>query len=672
MHAGFLVSRWLPLAAGGVFVLILLIVAASRPRGAEAWPLAKRVRMRRWPGPGFDRGWRLRRQHGLATVRRTATRTRPSLTRWQVRLGPWQQYATFNGWAHGRFWPMRVYSAFDQLLLVIAPPQWGGKSAAAAGRIIDAPGPVVSTSIRGDLIKATAGLRRQHGQLHVYNPEGVGDVGSTFRWDPVDGCQDMMTAARRASSMMSTTSSKGLEEGTFWQDLATDLLTVLMHAAALAGGTLRDVYRWAKEDTEEAVSIVLRHPHAADTAAAHLRDYMKKADRTKSGISTTVQNALRFMLVPEIAAAACPGPGQGLDFEQFLDSRDTLYLVAADAAHSPIPPLFTCLIDELVYQARIIGGRYGGRCDPPLTLELDEVANIAPVPLPSWATWAAGSGIRIHAYSQSFAQLAARWGQNDAETIWQACGIKIVTSGTTEEALCHKVEDACGQVKVRARHASVAGVREWETRSVLPFADLRELPQGTAVLIAHGRGPVIVRTEKYWRRHDVGRLGRAGGKLDLPVPVIRALAEPIPGLLAPMPPAPPVAATPAGPPIPGGQRPTVPGPPAMPPVTVTPLTVPVGPPLPTATQPPAAPARRTLPPPASTGSAFPVDRRQGGPLRPSAPAPDSPPVDELAVRRAARAQASRGTHPRPGQVTPAARSGNPARPARRPSGPAGA
>jgi type IV secretion system protein VirD4 len=646
MHAGFLAGRWLPMAVGGAIVLALVIMITLRGRAAsaEAWQLANRVRRRRWPGPGFVRGWRLRRQHGLAAARRTAPRTRPSLSRWQVLTGPWQEYATFNGWAHGRLRPMRVYSAFDQLVLVIAPPQWGGKSAAAAGRIIDAPGPVVSTSISGDLIAATAGLRQQKGRAHVYNPEGVGSWGSTFGWDPVAGCQDMMTAARKAASMVSTMSTKGLEEGTFWQDLAADLLTVLMHAGALAGGTLRDVYRWAKEDTAEALSVVLRHPAAADTAAAHIRDYMALPDRTKAGIKTTLQTGLRFMLVPEIAAACCPGPGQGLDFGQFLRSRDTLYLVAADATHSPIPPLFTCMITELVYQARIIGGQHGGRCDPPVTLELDEVPNIAPVPLASWATWAAGSGIRIHAYSQSFAQLAERWGQNGADTIWQACGMKIVTSGATEDSLCHKVEDACGQAKVRSRHASAAGVREWETRSVLPFAAVRELPQGTAVVIRHGARPVIIRTEQYWRRQDVSRFARAGGKPELPAPVIRPLAAPIPGLLAPMPAPPPVqAATPPGPAIPPGDpRPSAQA------QQVTPAQAVHAHQLHGSPAPPARPAanRVAAPGPASQPGAAPPPPLVHAPASPRVP-------DELAARRAARSRPRAGALPRPGQVTPA-------------------
>ena len=102
-----------------------------------------------------------------------------------------------------------MYSTLEQLRLVIAAPQQG-KSAAAAGMILDAPGPVVATSIRGDLIAATAGLRSRLGQVHVWNPEAAGQYGSSMKWNPAAGWQDMVTAVRRAGYMVEATTSRGL------------------------------------------------------------------------------------------------------------------------------------------------------------------------------------------------------------------------------------------------------------------------------------------------------------------------------------------------------------------------------------------------------------------------------------------------------------------------------
>ena len=36
--------------------------------------------------------------------------------------------------------------------------------------------------------------------MHVFNPQYIGGVASTFRWSPVDGCEDPATAIRRADA----------------------------------------------------------------------------------------------------------------------------------------------------------------------------------------------------------------------------------------------------------------------------------------------------------------------------------------------------------------------------------------------------------------------------------------------------------------------------------------
>jgi type IV secretion system protein VirD4 len=527
--------------ATGLMLLAVAIAAARSGRRAGAAALVWRVRLRLRPGPGFAAGrWVLWRRHGLPAVRRTAGRTRPGLGPRARRARSWREYATFVGWAQGWVAPLRVYAGFEQLLLVIAPPQ-KGKSAAAAGRILDDPGPVVATSIRDDLIAATAGLRQQAGQVHVFNPEAAGRYRSTVRWDPVAGCQDMATAVRRAGYMVEAITGRGLEDATFWQDQASLTLAALLHAAALAAGSMREVYQWALEHSGQPWQILTAHPAAAPAAAEQVGHYLSLPGRTRSGVSTTLQVVLRFMQVPEIASMVCPAPGEGIDIPAFLRSRDTLYLVASDAAHSPVPPVFAALTAELAWQARITGAASpAGRLDPPLTLELDEPYNIAPVPLASWATWVAGSGIRMHVYAQAFAQLAERWGPLGAETIWQACDVKVIYAATAEEALCRKVEEACGHVRVRSA-PDRQGKGTWEDRLVLPFELVRQLPPGRAVVIRGSAAPVIVRTEQYWRRRDVRQFARRGGQPVLPPASAQPAAEAIPELLAGSPAAGPFA-----------------------------------------------------------------------------------------------------------------------------------
>ena len=525
-----LLPLW-PVAAATCAVAIIAVAALIMMTGTDGrtWlPLCTRVRLRMWPGPGFARGrLALRRGYGLPAARRIARRGRPSLSWADRRWGPWQQYAGYAGRAHGWLFPARVWTHFEQMRLVIAPPQ-KGKSAAAAGSIIDAPGPVVATSIRGDLIAASAGLRQQVGTVHVFNPEGAGNYGSTLTWNPVDGCQDMATAARRAGYMVEGVTARGLDDAGFWKDQASMALAAYLHAAGLAAGTMRDVYRWVIDDDPQPLHILSSHPQAAEFAEGMVRKYLSLPDKTRAGISTTLNAALRFMQDPSCTEILCPPRPGTLDIPAFLSGRDTLYLVVADAAQSPVPPVFTMLVAEIVHVARVLGGA-SRRLDPPLTLELDEIGNTAPVPVAAWATWAAGTGIRINVYVQAYAQLVQRWQEHGAEAIWQSSDAKIIYAHTTEDPLCRRVEASCGQVQPRIRRG-----RTSPAYAVLPAALLREMPRDRAVVIQGGAKPVVIRPEKYWRRKDVRRFARRGGTAALPAAPQRPIPAPDPALLDPV------------------------------------------------------------------------------------------------------------------------------------------
>ena len=456
-------SRWV------MAVVVLLAAAAVLRAGCmrlargprRPWlPFALRVRLRMRPGPGWAGRWQLWRAHGRPAARKVARRARPSLSRAARRFGSWRQYAAFLGWGQGWLWRWRVYAHLESLILMIAAPQ-EGKTQAAAGMVIDAPGAVVAPSIRGDLIRATAGLRAERGRVHVWDPEQAGGFGSTIRWNIVHGCADITTAVRRAGYMVEAVTGTGRAEEAFWNDQASMTLAALLHAAALANVDMRHVHAWAAGDDDTPLRILDAHVSASPAARDHLALYLSFSDRTRQSIAATLARVLKFMLLPACAEAVTTADGgPGFDFAAFVTSTDTLYLVAADSATSPVPPLFTAIIAELAHAARLAGtASRAGRLDPPLTAVLDEVANIAPVPVAEWASWAAGSGIRLVLITQSYAQLKQRWGADGAAVIWQCCKTKVIYGATTEDELCAITERACGTVRVRTTERDHRGLR---------------------------------------------------------------------------------------------------------------------------------------------------------------------------------------------------------------------
>jgi hypothetical protein len=91
---------------------------------------------------------------------------------------------------------------------------------------------------------------------------------STFRWNPLDGCQDPATAIRRADAFAQSVSQQGVEDSTFWASKASDYLRAYFFAAACEGPDLRHVDRWVTgAGALEAEEILARTPDPAGSGA---------------------------------------------------------------------------------------------------------------------------------------------------------------------------------------------------------------------------------------------------------------------------------------------------------------------------------------------------------------------------------------------------------------------
>ena len=139
--------------------------------------------------------------------------------RWRYRLLDPREHSVFLGRAHYRH-GLRV--PLEEHLLVMAPPRTF-KTAFLADVILRYPGPVIATSTKPDVYALTSAVRAQLGPVHVFNPQHIGGVPSTFCWSPVDGCEDPATAIRRADAFAFAVSQKGVEDGTFWSAKASRL-----------------------------------------------------------------------------------------------------------------------------------------------------------------------------------------------------------------------------------------------------------------------------------------------------------------------------------------------------------------------------------------------------------------------------------------------------------------
>ena len=477
--------------------------------------LRLRLHLRLHPGRGHATVFELWLRWGRFAAFRRSARSRPSLGMWR-RMACLDEHSAEIGRAHYQH-GLRV--PVDEHVLVDGPPR-GGKTALLAKLILRYPGPVLSTTTKHDVFLLTSGIRDRRGPVHVFNPQSVGGVPSTFRWNPVDGCDDPATAIRRADGFAKAVNMAGAEEASFWSGKASDFMRCLFHAAACAGGDMRLVARWALGNAEPAEGIL--DSAGADQWAAELAELRGEAQKTAATIRMVLSRALGFMTDPALARSVLPGDGdQGVDIGEFLADAGTLYMIAeSEHDDSPVAPLFAAMAGEVHHAACQAGqAMLGGRLDPPLLMALDEIVQTCPVPLPAWLADSGGKGIQLIPVTHGEAQLRTRWGKDGAQAILDTCGVKAWLPGITDTATLKMASELCGQACFTERDRG-----RWNGRArgydadrdrriwhdVMTADMIRQLPVGHALVIRGGYAPVIARLGAAWKDPAYKAARRAG------------------------------------------------------------------------------------------------------------------------------------------------------------------
>ena len=153
-----------------------------------------------------------------------------------------------------------VWASVEDSILLIGPPRSGKGLHIVIPAILDAPGPVVTTSTRPDNLTATLRARQRRGPVAVFDPQHLAEVlPAGMRWSPVRGCEDPLTAMIRATGLASATglSAGGVESGGFWEGKTRTALQSLLHAAALDSRKPADLFRWTLDPAAAAEAVAI-------------------------------------------------------------------------------------------------------------------------------------------------------------------------------------------------------------------------------------------------------------------------------------------------------------------------------------------------------------------------------------------------------------------------------
>jgi type IV secretion system protein VirD4 len=392
----------------------------------------------------------------------------------------------------GRFGRTLLAAEERQSVIAFAPTGTHKTSGLVIPALLEWQGPVLVTTVKGDLLPKTIDRREQLGEVMVFDPTGVSGIEPTARATPLEGAATWQGARQIAHWLCSSAqgSKGGLQDADFWFATAEKLLAPLLLAAKADRRTMADVVRWLDEGPDLNADQVGKALKKAGEPAAELAwlATQNREERQRSSVYTTAE-----MILAAFADERVQQETEGADYTpaRLLSGKNTLYLCAPLHEQERLRPLFSMLVRELVAFA-FMRAAVDGPLDPPLLLLLDEAANIAPIPdLDAIASTGAGQGVQLLSIFQDLAQLETVYGVGRAETTFNNHRAKIFGTGVSDRKTLSQISHVSGaaEFEQRSRSTGEKGRRsetEGKTyRDLAPANVVRESPPGSALLMYH-------------------------------------------------------------------------------------------------------------------------------------------------------------------------------------------
>ncbi len=373
-------------------------------------------------------------------------------------------------------------------------PRTGKTTSRAVPAILGAPGGVLVTSNKRDVVDATRDVREGVSPVWVFDPQGIALEKPSWWWNPLSYVTDEVKAAKLADHFASGSRDPGAKTDAYFdpagkislRDSCSPQLSMLDHHRCLRlvdaayGGRAGVDPEPARLPTHgrpgarchhcarEAARRHLRHG-ATDGVVPHqpsggLVGKPPDADRPPPSVRPRRVRTRRWHALLTVEG----GP------RHCRSSRD-----GADGGRR---------------RGRGGGcrGVPGGRLAVPLLGVLDEAANVCRWrELPNLYSHYGSRGIVLMTILQSWSQGVDVWGESGMRKLWSASNVKVYGGGVAEEAFLESLSKLIGDFDRKASSVSSGrGGRsvnqQLHRERILDVADLSAMPKGRAVVLSLG------------------------------------------------------------------------------------------------------------------------------------------------------------------------------------------
>ena len=399
-----------------------------------------------------------------------------------------------------------LYSDFEAVGVGIAGPRTGKTTCWVVPRILSAPGLVVATSNKPDIVELTRQARQERGKVWVFDPQEIVGEPQSFWWNPLSYVTSSVRAAAMAQALMDASRPAGGQSNPFFDTGARDLVARLLLAAARSGQSLDAVKTWVNDPSDDEPVLLLRQAGEYEKAD-ELQATLNMVEVTRSGIFAGAQQIMGFTADDRTMSWVKPNNWiPELRIDDLVRSSGTLYLLSQEGPVSAAP-VVTALTMVFTETATEYAKRQsGGRLSVPALVELDEAANVCRwSQLPAQYSHFGSRGLLVEAMLQSWSQGVAAWGREGMQTLWSAANVKVYGGGVAEPEFLSMLSDLIGshwvdQVQTTSSQGGSSSTRSLQAqeRKIAPVDQLGSLPRGRAWVLASGATALLTRLVPFW------------------------------------------------------------------------------------------------------------------------------------------------------------------------------
>jgi type IV secretory pathway TraG/TraD family ATPase VirD4 len=408
----------------------------------------------------------------------------------------------------------RLYSDVESVALSIFGPRQGKSTSQVIPAVMDAPGAVVTTSNKPDVIDATRLPRSMKGTVWAFNPQKISPDQPAWWWNPLSYVVDDEHAQKLADIFKVAGRGPNVKgEDPYFDNEGRDMLAALLLAAALGDKPIVTVYDWITGGNVgmKEPQTILAEAEGGKYAAYGLAlgSQLQLDPGQRDGIVGTAKAmcaVLKFTGVRDwVNPAGAADARRQFSPALFVQgATDTLYLLSKEGGGSAAA-LTTALTVAVADAAEAYAMTQPFRRLPvPLVLPLDEIANVCVwKDLPDKYSHYGSKGILPMFWLQSYSQGEELWGEKGMKKIYSAATVKIIGSGLDEEGYLRQVSSTMGEYRYDTVNVST-GDRKSVSMSpdggkehIWTVGDLAAMPIGRAIVKRAGAPGVLIKTVRW-------------------------------------------------------------------------------------------------------------------------------------------------------------------------------